>query len=87
MSNDDSTPDFPSARSPLCYTPGPDFVDSHRHRVISATDTLEAASSMLSSYFSRLADCEGEHGDYMTLRVIHAAIRHAIDLMIPPPLD
>ena len=70
-----------TAQSPLCYIPGPDFVDSHRHRTISATDTLESAASMLSGYFSRLADNEGEHGDYMTLRVIHGAIKHAIALL------
>jgi hypothetical protein len=92
MSNDDSIsvdnnenhPLFPFAKSPLCYTPTSDFVHSPRHRTISAADTLESAASMLNSYFSRLADTEGEYGDYITLRVIHGAIKHAIDLMTPP---
>lgn len=87
MSNNQFTALHQTALSPLCHTPGADFTTSPQHRALAAVDTLESAGSMLASYYCRIADDDSEFGDYMTLRVIHGAIKHALALLEKPTAD
>ena len=84
MSNKQFTALHHTALSPLCHVPSADFIHNPQHRALAAVDTLEAAASMLAAHFCRLADDDGEFGEYMALRVIHGAIKHALALLEKP---
>ena len=81
MSNNQFTALHQTALSPLCHTPHANNISDPNSRALAAVDTLESAAAVLAAHFCRIADHEGEFGEYMALRVIHAAIKHALALL------
>lgn len=84
MSNTQFTALHQTALSPLCHIPSADHISDPRSRALAAVDTLESAAAVLSAHYCRIADTESEFGEYMALRVIHGAIKHALALLEKP---
>lgn len=87
MSNSQLTALHKTALSPLCHVPHAGNISDPNSRALAAVDTLESAAAVLSAHFCRIADHEGEFGEYMALRVIHGAIKHALALLEKPEVE